>query len=458
MDFQRVDAWIDASLKDMEKDLAALIRYPSVEAERSAPNAPFGDAVRGALEETLRITERMGLDAHDMDGYCCYADSFGSGDDMVGVLGHLDVVPVTAKDWKYDPFTMTNEDGKLYGRGTMDDKGPMLAALYGLKGLLENGFKPAKTVRFIFGCNEETGMACMEHYVAHAPCPSCGFTPDAEWPLIVGEKGIIHYQLKSAWDAENAAAGPRLLTITAGEAANVVPAEALAVIRDAGDLPEADGLSCTTVGRETTLTMRGTAAHASAPEEGENALAKLLRYLAGLDFAPAGAKKYVDTMARLTEDELHGAALGVNTADELSVTTNAPTVCRLTETGGEITLDMRFRLSDTMDRYFALLAKAAEENGLSLVKGTAQDPLYLGEDNPLAKQLLAGYREVTGDMTEPLVIGGGTYAKKMKGFLAFGPEPAEGVTRAHQANEYFTETELLTAAKIYARGIYAMAK
>lgn len=456
MDFKFVDNLIDASLNDMEKDLAALIRYPSVQAEPSAPNAPFGAAVRGALEETMKITERMGLSAVDLDGYCCYADAKGTTDEMVGVLGHLDIVPAEPKDWKYDPFTMTNEDGRLYGRGTMDDKGPMLAALYGMKALRDAGFKPEKTVRFIFGCNEETGMLCMDHYIKNAPCPTGGFTPDGEWPLIVGEKGIMHYQLNAAWDA--AAEGMRLVSLSAGAAANVVPAEAVAVLRDAGDLPEAGGLKIEKNGDETTLTMLGAAAHASTPEEGENALAKLLRYLSKLDFAPAGAKRYVDTMARLTADELHGAALGVDTSDELSVTTNAPTVCRLNESGARMTLDMRFRLSDTMDFYIEHLTRIAEENGLSFVQETCQNPLYLGNDNPLGKQLLESYREVTGDMTEPLVIGGGTYAKKMQGFLAFGPEPLGQPTRAHQANEYFTEDELLTAAKIYARAIYQMAK
>ena len=458
MDFQYVDTLIDASLAAMEKDLAALVRYPSVQAAPGAPGAPFGAAVRGALEETLRITKRLGFTAEDMDGYCCYADAAGKGEEMVGVLGHLDIVPADARDWKYDPFTMTKEDGKLYGRGTMDDKGPMIAALYGMKALLNAGFEPDKTVRFIFGCNEETGMLCMDHYIAHAPCPRGGFTPDGEWPLIVGEKGIMHYQLNADWDAAGAAAGAKLVKIESGAAANVVPAAATAVLRDAGELPAAEGLRFEKNGRDLTLTMLGAAAHASTPEEGENALAKLLRYLSKLDFGPAGAKKYVDTMARLTADELHGAAMGVNTADALSVTTNAPTVCRLDETGAEMTLDMRFRLSDKMDFYIDHLTKLAAENGLTFVKETCQNPLYLGNDNPLGQQLLESYREVTGDMTEPLVIGGGTYAKKMEGFLAFGPEPLGAPTRAHQANEYFTEDELLTAAKIYARAIYRMAK
>lgn len=456
MDFRKLDEKIESYLEGMERDLAALVSYPSVEGSPTAENAPFGDAVRGALEETLRITEALGFSAHDMDGYCCYADAKGTEEEMVGVLGHLDVVPVTAKDWKFDPFTLTKEDGRLYGRGTMDDKGPMIAALYGMKALLDLGFSPKKTVRFIFGCNEETGMLCMKHYIENAPCPSSGFTPDAEWPLIVGEKGILHYQLESRWDG--AAEGARLLSVCAGEAANVVPAEATACFVGLGEVPEGKGITVTREGERTLITATGAAAHASTPDEGENALSALLRYLAGLSFAPAGAKKFIDTMARLTQDDCYGESLGVASRDDLSRTTNAPTVCRLDETGGRVTLDMRFRLSDKSAHYLALLEKIAQENGLTFTPDKYQEPLYLGADNPLAKQLLGAYRDVTGDMTEPLVIGGGTYAKVMPGFLAFGPEPIGAPTRAHQANEYFTERELLTAAKIYARALYEIAK
>lgn len=456
MDFAKLDQIIDSRLPEMEQDLAALVACPSVGGESAGPNAPFGPEVRRALDAMLGITGRFGLPSRDMEGYCGYADLPGTREDTVGVLGHLDVVPARAADWKHPPFAMTAEDGRLYGRGVIDDKGPTLAALYGAMALRELGAPLRKTVRFIFGCNEETGMACMKHYLETEPAPSCGFTPDAQWPLIVGEKGILHYSLDAQW--EPAKGGARLASLRAGAAANVVPAQAQALLLDADGLPEAEGISLSREGNAVAVTALGVAAHASTPEEGDNALTKLLCYLSRVPFGPAGAKDYVDALAKLLRDDKYGGGLGIAGEDELSRTTNAPTVCTIGETGGSLTCDLRFRLTDKTARYREILAGTAGEHGLRFVPGLSQEPLYLGGDHPLAAGLLRSYREVTGDMSQPLVIGGGTYAKVMPNFLAFGPEPCGAPTRAHQADEFLTEKELLDSAKIYARAIWYMAR
>lgn len=456
LDFTNIDKRIEAYLPDMERDLKTLVDFPSVEGEAAGEGAPFGLPVKEALDAALTISEKLGLSTCNMEGYCGYADLKGETDDMVGILGHLDVVPANAADWKFPPYDMTIEDGRIYGRGTMDDKGPMLAAMYGARALMDAGVKLSKTVRFIFGCNEETGMRCMKYYLAHAEAPKAGFTPDAEWPLIVGEKGIMHYTLTAEWD--KADCGARLVRLDAGIAANVVPAKAEAVLCGVDTLPEAEGICVSREGERAVITATGAAAHASTPDEGENAISKLLRYLSGISFGPAGAKCYVDTLAALTGDDKYGADFGIAGEDDLSRTTNAPTVCHITEEGGTLTCDLRFLLTMHSNWYLASLTKVAGENGLTFTPGMYQEPLYLGSDSPLAKQLLQSYRDVTGDLSDPLVIGGGTYAKVMPGFLAFGPEPLGQPTRAHQANEYYTEKELLDSAKIYARAIFRMAE
>lgn len=457
MDFTKVDALLEQSLPAMERDLKALVDIPSVEAPADGAGAPFGREVQRALHQALAICQDMGLVTCDLDGYCGYADLVGASAEQVGVLGHLDVVPADPADWSHPPYCSETVDDRIYGRGTLDDKGPMLAALYGAKALKEAGIPLTKTVRFIFGCNEETGMACMEHYLQCCPPPSCGFTPDAEWPLIVGEKGIMHYTLSAAW--EKAECGARLRRLDCGSAANVIPARAEAVLLDlAGELPAAEGITIARSGNETRITAAGVAAHASTPEEGDNALAKLLRYLAGLSFAPAAAKDAVERLARLTVDDCHGTGFGVAGQDELSRTTHAPTVCHFTEEGFSLTCDMRFRLSDRSEKYLTLLSALAEREGFVFHPLTYQDPLYLGAEHPLADKLLESYRDVTGNMAPPIIIGGGTYAKVMPNFLAFGPEPYGEPARAHQADEHITRRELLEAAKIYARAIARMAE
>ncbi|MGM9662627.1 MAG: Sapep family Mn(2+)-dependent dipeptidase [Oscillospiraceae bacterium] len=456
-DFTKVDAIIDGYMPQMEQALMELAAIPSVEGESAGEGAPFGKDVRRALDKALALCDSLGFATCDMEGYCGYADLPGETAEQVGVLGHLDVVPADAADWIHPPFAPEIAEDRIYGRGTMDDKGPMLAALFGAKALADAGVPLRKTVRFIFGCNEETGMACMAHYLEHCPPPSCGFTPDAEWPLIVGEKGIMHYQFSGAWTA--AESGARLVRLAAGSAANVVPAKAEAVLLDYdGPLPRQEGISAVRRGNETVVTAAGTAAHASTPEEGVNALSRLLRCLAALSFGGAEAKRTVEVLARLTEDDCYGSAFGVAGEDELSRTTHTPTVCRFTDSGFTLTCDMRFRLTDSGERYLSILRRTAEENSLTFIPGRYQDPLYLGADHPLTGKLLQSYRDVTGDLSEPRVIGGGTYAKVMPNFLAFGPEPVDMPARAHQADEYISRRELRDAARIYARAIARMAE
>ena len=458
MDLERLDKLIAELYPAMEKDLLALAACPSVEGE-GTEGAPFGPGVAQALDRALAICRALGFQAHDVDGYCGYADLPGETEEQVGVLAHLDVVPARAEDWTVcQPFEPIVKDGAIYGRGVIDDKGPLLAALYGLKALKELGFKPQKTVRVIMGCNEETHMACMDHYLSKFAPPSCGFTPDASWPLIVGEKGVLHYDLEKTWQP-GPVSGPALLSVECGVAANVVPSRAEARLRGVelpSPLPE--GISCSDEGGATVVLASGAAAHGSTPFEGDNALSKLLRFLDSLDFGPDPARDFVAAAARLNKDDCYGADMGVAGKDSRSQTTHAPTMCRVEEGKARLTCDMRFLLSGNSAHYIDIVRRKAAENGLELADYDAAEPLWLGEDHPLVSVLLASYRDVTGDQSDPLVIGGGTYAKKFPNFLAFGPEDDNRPTQAHQADEHFGCDELLNAARIYARALYALAK
>ena len=459
-DFTQVDHKLEKLYPQMEQQLCQLLSYPSVEAPPAGPGAPFGRAIAAALEHTLELAASLGLATANSEGYFGTADLAGQTQETIGVLSHLDVVPANANDWQTPPFEPQVCAGRIYGRGALDDKGPLIASLYAGIALREVLPQPlTKTVRFMFGCNEESGFACLKYYLQHHQPPACGFSPDAEFPLIIGEKGICHFSLSNTWE-DSPGAPLRLTKITAGSAVNIVPASAEATIElNGAPLPAAGAdICCTCEGNLCHIKASGKAAHASTPEEGENALARLLAFLAQLPLAPQGAAHYVRSLAQLFADSRWGASLGVAGADELSRLTVIPSVLELNTNSGMLRCDMRFPVTHRGEDYQQKLAQIANAHQLQLQILECQEPMYAGEGDPTAAKLLQAYRDYTGDFSEPLVIGGGTYAKALPGFLAFGPEFAHTPKLCHQANEYISCQDLLDAAKIYSRAIYALAR
>jgi len=410
------------------------------------------------LAYSLAVAESLGFDTMDVDGHVGVIDLPGQTADQVGVLSHLDVVPALAEEWAYPPFAPQIVEGRIYGRGTLDDKGPAVAALYALAALRDCCVPLQKSVRMLLGCDEESGMACMAHYLSLFPQPAWGFSPDGQFPLIVGEKGILHFQLGAQWPAEDGTAAPQLLELRSGTVSNVVPSQARAVFAGELALPEQEGISVSHEDGRTVVTASGRPAHASLPETGDNALAKLALALREAAFAPAGAKNYLSTVAKLFEDSCYGKSLGIDARDVHGALTCVPSVLKLDGVSGQLTVDIRFLFDHDCAYYHQLFSRIAAEHGLTLSHWQGQDPMYAGPEHPVAKALLAVYRDYTGDMSPAVVIGGGTYAKMMKNFLAFGPEVEGEPSFVHQANESISQKHLLNIAKIYARAIYELAK
>jgi len=456
--FARADRLLEERFPQLVEDIGRVVAIPSTEGE-PAEGAPYGAEVARVLEEALAICRRMGFETENVDGHCGLADWPGQTARQVGVLAHLDVVPACAEEWDTPPFTATVKDGWLYGRGVVDDKGPLFAALYAAAALRDAGAELRNTVRFLMGCNEEGGMQCMEYYLTKYPQPDFGFTPDGHFPAIIGEKGIFHYTLSRSWQAE-ACEGPQLLSVSAGHAPNVIPATAQAVLANAdglaAQLAGCSGITVAQQGSTLTVTANGQAAHASTPQDGDNAISYLLKALRGAAYGPAGAKQFLDEFADLLEDDRAGSGFGVAEADALSAVTHAPTMLHVADGRAELMLDMRFLVTKKAAEYRERLQAFAAAHNCAFAEHGYHDPLYLGENHPLAGMLMESYREVTGDLREPEVIGGGSYAKTMKDFIAFGAEPAGSAEMAHQNNEAIECSHLLNCTKIFARAIYRM--
>lgn len=458
--FVKADVYLDEHWQDMAEDLGRLIACPSVEQPAAGENAPFGKAVADALTTALDIAEKLGFPGENIDGYLGTADMTGADEETVGVLSHVDVVPVIEAEWDTPPFTAVVKNDRVYGRGALDDKGPLIASLYAGAALKYAGMPLKKTVRFMFGCNEESGCRCLEYYLGKREPPRMGFSPDAEFPLVIGEKGICHFRLTESWQHQQTDSGIALISINCGTAANIVPGSASALLRlNGASLPrETDGINIVQNGDEALITAKGKAAHGSMPEDGCNALVILINYLAEAVTAPTAAVSWLKKIVRLTEDQYFGSSMGLADKDDFSILTLAPTMLRLTERKAELTCDMRFPVTEKKELWIARLGELAAREGFELSIDGIMDPLFAEEDDPTAAKLLKAYRGFTGDNAPPLVIGGGTYAKELPGFLAFGPEFAHTPKLCHQANEYISKKDMLDAAKIYARAIWLMAQ
>jgi succinyl-diaminopimelate desuccinylase len=461
INFAEVDRWLEEANPQMERDLLPLLAFPSLRGD-AEPDAPFGRIIAETLDYCLQLAQGLGLQTTNVDGFVGFADLPGQEEEQVGVLTHVDVVPANPADWQSPPFEPQIREGVIYGRGIADDKGPLVASLYAGVALARCGVPLTKTVRFIFGCDEESGMGCVSHYLEHYAPPACGFSPDASFPLIVGEKGIGHFALNANWP-EEAAQQLKLISIQSGTVTNVVPDTAQAVFTVTGPVSfegeQAQGLRIEQEGSTLRVTASGKAAHGSTPFEGDNALAKLLQFLARQQYSPRGAKKYLDTLAKLFSDPCFGSSLGVADEDALSKLTASPKVLHVDEKGGSLKCDMRFTLTRDTKYFYDKLAFIAQRNDLIFADWKGTEPLYAGENSTVAAGLLQAYRDLTGDtQSQPLIIGGGTYAKKLPNFLAFGPVFPGAPDLAHQADECVSCKQWLDSAKIYARAIYELAK
>ncbi|AFK85338.1 MULTISPECIES: dipeptidase PepV [Thermoanaerobacterium] len=462
-----LDQYVDALKDDLVKSTQEIIKIKSTEGDMK-PGMPYGEGVAKALELALDIAKSLGFKTKNVDGYVGYAE-YGEGDEMVGVLGHLDVVP-EGDGWEYPPYGGEIHDGKIYGRGATDDKGPIMAALYALKAIKDSGLKLNKRVRILFGTNEETGSKEIEHYLKHDESPSIGFTPDANYPVIYAEKGITMFEVVK--DFEKKSQNIVIKYIKGGNRPNMVPdyCECGIYVKDEDKrkafkdevkrFKDVSGFDLDSQVENDMLVVksRGVSAHGSLPHLGKNAIMQLLMFLNVIYQDEDDVKEFIDFFAKNVGLETDGKTFGVYLKDDTGeLSFNVGTI-NFDEEKGSIGLNIRYpvtyKYEDLMNPFNAKISK----HGMRVENMMHQPPLYFPKDHFLIKTLMKVYEDVTGRKDEPLSIGGGTYAKEMKNMVAFGPIFPGKPDLDHQANEYIEIDDLVLNAKIYARAIYELAK
>ena len=445
----QISTLIDSYRNELIATLARWIGVPSVK-DTPAPGAPFGAEVRRMLDMAMADAAAMGFATRDFDGYACDL-TLGDVPEAVAVLGHLDVVPA-GDGWQTPPFTAVIDGDKIIGRGSIDDKGPSLAALYAMRAIKEAGVPLKKSIRMILGCDEESGWEDMAYYAAHADMPELGFSPDASFPIINTEKAMLHAFIT----APVAKDGLQVKQLWTGERVNVIPGECKALLEGGADLAEKVAAYAAKVNLPYTaqataegvwVTAEGIPGHSAYPEGRRNAIGMMLLLLKEL-----GVQGALLTLANAIGMESDGASLGCACQDEVS----GPLTCNmgilhLEKDAITASLDMRVPVTADLNQ-LEQNARAALP-GFTFLHVEKKEPHHVPAESELVSQLLAAYHEESGLDAYPTSTGGGTYAKVLKQGVAFGAAFPDDEDLAHQAGEYASIDGLMKAAKIYANAL-----
>lgn len=460
-------AWKEEVAKrkqDLLADLFDLLKIESVrEDNKATADAPVGPGPKEALEFFLKLAERDGFETKTVDNMAGHV-AYGEGDQTLGILGHVDVVPVD-NFWKTNPFKPEIIDGKLYARGASDDKGPTMAAYYALKIIKELDLPVEKAVRFIVGTDEESNWECMTRYFASEPKPDFGFSPDADFPIINGEKGM--YSTKLVFDETT----DQLVSFQAGQRENMVPGEATAVIRYEGDqLKElADSfnaqenieLSVRQQGENSyVLTLIGKASHAMDPAKGYNAATYLAKFLMLLDDA-FNNDSFIRLLGGVLHEDFYGQALNIAyTDDVMGVLTVNPGVVATENREMSIALNLRIPKGKPYSELDVAFKELSETYGFRIEAAQKGNkvPHYVSGDDPLVKVLLDVYSRQTGEEAHEKSIGGGTYGRLLDRGVAYGALFPHSEDTMHQANEFIDVDDLMAATAIYCEAIYELIK
>lgn len=462
MEGNNMPNWLEEAKKyqdEMVEALSSWIQTKSVfDPDSVSEGAPFGQGVRDAFDFILDLAKKDGFECVDDDGYACHID-YGDGDEIMGILGHVDVVP-EGEGWDEPPFSGAIKDGHIYGRGTQDDKGPVIASYFAMKIIKDLGLPVSKKVRMILGGNEEREWKCVDHYFKNYPKPDFGFTPDGDFPLVYAEKEIQMYEFKGHYKDDT------VVSFVAGTAANSVPDHAEAVLNIPSEKIQAafdEFLSSnklvgnlTKEGDKTRLVVHGISAHGSTPEVGVNAAVYLLRFV-----KENSGNEMLAHFADVFSD-YNGKGMNIYfESDKTGKLTANLGVVKYENGDYSFVLDTRYPMEINRDEMKKNIHSKAEDVSW---KGELKEVgfkrgIYLDLESHLIKTLHKAYVDFTGDTeTKPYAIGGGTYARATENLACYGMCFPDTPRLFHQKNENVKIDDLVLSTAIYAQAIYDLTK
>ena len=462
-----IEDFIKENRDDIIKNIQELIQIPSVYKESSNPKYPFGEAVNNALEYALNLGKSMGFRTKNIDGYCGYIE-FGGGNELVGIIGHLDVVP-EGENWTYPPFSGTVSNECIFGRGAIDDKGPVISSLYAMKYVMDN-CKVNKRVRLILGLNEENDWKCIEYYKANEEIPSIGFSPDADFPCIYAEKTVLTQELKtdiSQFEDKNI----KIKNIDCNNnAVNVVPKICSVVLNinpDKINIKDFIYKIKTIVDElkfeidiykideeEIKLTSYGISAHAAHPDLGVNSISRLIIVLDKIFKLYGYTIDLFDFFTNYINTQFNGENLGINFEDESGKLTLNVGYFGIENNFMKIKMNLRVPVhTDITDIGSVFMKNTSTYPNLDFDISNYMPGLYIDPNSKLVQSLCNIYNEETNSNCTPIAIGGATFARAFPNCISFGANFPGNKDMCHQTDEFIKIDNLLLSCKIYAKAI-----
>ena len=463
----------EKNLERFSSDLSGLIAIPSIATDPEG-EMPFGREVQRAFEYMLTLGESMGFLTKNVDNYGGHIDWPGTEEGVMAIVGHVDVVPV-GNGWSVDPFAGIIKDGWLYGRGAQDDKGPTMAGLYAMKILKDLGFQPKKTIRLILGLDEEANWNGMKYYLEKEKAPDFGIVPDADFPLVQCEKGLLEFDLvypPQEFEPLNIQL-PYLKSMTGGIAPNVVAGSAQIQISGTTEVLQSTkkaieekaaalgyDIKSEIEDANLNITVTGVPAHAALPERGKNAISMACNLLSQLSFSNEDANHFIGFYQDKIGFALDGSKIGCAMKDHLSGDLSfnvGKVIFNLDEI--RLTCDIRYPVTKTQELVTQAMEKGIQDTGFTLEVFDHIRSIYQESDNPVVITLIDTYREISGDeKTQPSVIGGATFARAIPNCMAYGALFPGDPELEHQVDERVEISQLIRAGHIYAEAIYRLTK
>lgn len=443
----------------MKKDLADLIKIKSIrDMSTAGPKAPFGKGIRMCFDKVIDIAEKAGLEVQDVDGYALYID-YGKGKEILGILGHLDVVDSGDIDeWDTDPFQLVEKDGFWFGRGVNDNKGPVLGCLYILKVLKELNYKPKRTIRLILGGAEETTWECMKYYFKYNKMPDMGFSPDCNFPIVNCEKGIIcaEYKFKDRVDLNGVY---NILEIKSNISHDKICSQIKILLKTNEVYLLKSYLKNVKSIRQKDdnlfeLEYRGITALARNPHKGENAIFRFIDDFEKIKDLNSSGKRIVEILSKYFNHSIYGEKLSLYYEDiDTGKTTSNLAYVDFSDGEVRIGFDYRYPKGIKKSHILKRLKEVANDNVMILDVVREFDLLYIDKDSKLLKALKYSYEKVTNKKAQFLSKGAISYARAMKNCVGFGPSFEEDRPNSHKSNECINIENLYKALVIYLEAI-----